>query len=62
MSEERVGTINHANAQAAFYEVWPADSCMVLMMISMTVIVFIGRAYGHLWDKEGQGSVGRYPR
>ena len=51
--EERAATIiNHATAQAAFWGAWPAVSWVALVMINMTVIVFIGRAYGHLWDKE----------
>ncbi|EWY41854.1 hypothetical protein N825_24770 [Skermanella stibiiresistens SB22] len=44
--------INHATAQAAFWGAWPAVSWVALVMINMTMIVFIGRAHGHLWDKE----------
>ncbi|UEM19068.1 DUF697 domain-containing protein [Skermanella mucosa] len=51
--EERAGTIiNHATAQAAFWGAWPAVSWVALVMINMTMITFIGRAYGHLWDKD----------
>jgi uncharacterized protein (DUF697 family) len=51
--EERAATIiNHATAQAAFWGAWPAVSWVALVMINMTMIVFIGRAYGHLWDKQ----------
>ena len=50
---ERAGVIiNHATAQAAFWGAWPAVSWVALVMITMTMIVFIGRAYGHLWDKD----------
>lgn len=44
--------INHATAQAAFWGAWPAVSWVALVMINMTMIVFIGRAYGYLWDRD----------